>query len=120
MFNRDTRTPDKVDILIGPTARIRGDIDFSGGLHIAGHVFGSVRAYGDEESTISVAETGIIEGGIVATHVVVNGVVRGDVQATGQVVLGAGARVVGNVQYGMIESATGAEISGTLVLAKPA
>ena len=61
------------------------------------------------------SESGIVEGGIVATHVVVNGVVRGDVEATGKVTLGAKARVVGNVQYGVIESAVGAEITGTLV-----
>jgi cytoskeletal protein CcmA (bactofilin family) len=114
MFNRESRTQ-RVDILIGRSARVHGDLDFSGGVHIDGHVFGGVCAYGDGESTVSVSETGIIEGGIVATHVVVNGVVRGNVQATGKVILGSNARVVGNVQYAVIESATGAEITGTLV-----
>jgi cytoskeletal protein CcmA (bactofilin family) len=71
------------------------------------------------ESTVSVSETGIIEGGVVATHVVVNGVVRGDVHATGKVALGPNARIIGNVQYGIIESAIGAQIAGTLVQARP-
>ena len=114
MFNRESRTQ-RVDILIGRSARVHGDVDFSGGVHIDGHVFGGVCAYGDGESTVSVSESGIIEGGIIATHVVVNGVVRGNVQATGKVTLGPNARVVGNVQYAVIESATGAEITGTLV-----
>ena len=117
MFNRESR-PQRVDILIGRSARVHGDVDFTGGLHIDGHVFGGVCAYGDAESSVSVSETGIVEGGIVASHVVVNGVVRGNVQATGKVALGARARVIGNVQYGVIESAAGAEITGTLVQAQ--
>jgi cytoskeletal protein CcmA (bactofilin family) len=120
MFNRESRPQTRVDILIGPTARVHGDVDFAGGLHIEGHVFGGVSAYGTGESTVSVSATGVIEGGVVATHVVVNGVVRGDVFATGKVALGPQARVIGNVQYGIIESAAGAEITGTLVQVKPA
>ena len=119
MFNREPRPQSRVDILIGPTARIHGDVDFSGGLHIEGHVFGGVSAYGTGESTVSVSASGVIEGGVVATHVVVNGVVRGDVHATGKVALGPQAKVIGNVQYGIIESAAGAEITGTLVQVKP-
>jgi cytoskeletal protein CcmA (bactofilin family) len=119
MFNRESRTQNRVDMLIGASARVHGDVEFSGGLHIDGHVFGAVRAYGEEESTVSVGAGGIIEGGVVATHVVVNGMVRGDVRATGKVTLGPEARVLGNVQYGLIESAAGAEITGRLVQAKP-
>ena len=119
MFNRESRPQTQVDILIGASARVHGDVDFSGGLHVDGHVFGGVCAYGPGESTVSVSESGIVEGAVVATHVVVNGVVQGDVVATGKVVLGPKARVVGNVQYGIIEATTGAQITGTLVQAKP-
>jgi cytoskeletal protein CcmA (bactofilin family) len=119
MFSRESRSKARVEILIGPSARVHGDVDFSGGLHIDGHVFGGVSAYGSGESSVSVSESGIIEGGVVATHVVVNGMVRGDVHATGKVALGPQARVVGNLQYGMIEMAAGAEITGTLTQVKP-
>jgi cytoskeletal protein CcmA (bactofilin family) len=115
MFNRESRAPGAVEMLIGASARVHGDVEFCGGLHIEGHVFGGVCAYGEEESTVSISDSGVIEGGVVATHVAVNGVVRGDVQATGKVALGPRARVLGNVQYGIIESATGAEITGRLV-----
>jgi cytoskeletal protein CcmA (bactofilin family) len=118
MFNRESRAQQQVDILIGASARVHGDVDFSGGLHIEGHVFGGVCAYGPGESTVSISDSGIVDGAVVAAHVVVNGVVNGDVLATGKVVLGPNARVVGNVQYGIIEATTGAQISGTLVQAK--
>jgi cytoskeletal protein CcmA (bactofilin family) len=120
MFNRESRAQTRVDILIGASARIHGDVEFTGGLHVDGHVFGGVCAYGKAESSVSVSVTGIVEGGIVATHIAVNGVVRGDVLATGKVALGPNARIIGNLQYGMIESAAGAEITGTLVQAKVA
>jgi len=120
MFNRDARVPGRIDMLIGASAKIHGDVEFSGGLHIEGHVFGAVRAYGAGESSVSVGEGGVIDRGVVATHVVVNGIVRGDVQATGKVALGPRAQVLGNVQYGTIESAAGARIAGRLVQVKAA
>ena len=119
MFNRDARGASRIDRLIGKSAKVHGDVEFTGGLHIDGHVFGAVRAYGEGESSVSVGEDGIVEQGVVATHVVIDGIVRGDVQATGKVALGPGARVLGNVQYGTIESAAGAEIAGKLVPAEP-
>ncbi len=118
MFNRDSGPSGRVDMLISAAAKIHGDVEFSGGLHIEGHVFGAVRACGAAESTVSVGAGGVIEQGVTATHVVVNGIVRGDVQATGKVALGPNARVLGNVQYGTIESAAGAQITGTLTQVK--
>ncbi len=46
---------------------------------------------------------------------VLNGVVRGDIVARERVVLGALAKVLGNVQYGAIEMALGAQINGKLI-----
>jgi cytoskeletal protein CcmA (bactofilin family) len=119
MFNPDSRAPKRVDMLISASAKVHGDVEFSGVLHIEGHVLGAVRAYGEAESTVSVGESGIIDRGVVATHVMISGVVRGDVEATGKVALGPKAQVLGNVQYGTIESAAGAQISGTLVQVRP-
>ena len=42
---------------------------------------------------------------------VLNGTVRGDIRARERVVLGATARVQGNVHYGVIEMTLGAQIS---------
>ena len=80
MFNREARAAGRVDMLISASAKIHGDVDFTGGLHIEGHVLGAVRAYGPGESSVSVGEGGVIDRGVMATHVVVNGIVRGDVR----------------------------------------
>ena len=42
MFNRDPRQA-RIDTLIGKTAKVHGDVDFQGGLHLDGHITGSVR-----------------------------------------------------------------------------
>lgn len=114
MFGRDAKNA-RIDILIGKTAAIQGDIDFSGGLHLDGRVTGHVRAAGASDSTLSVSEGGCIEGSVEVPNVILNGTVRGDIRARGRVVLGACANVQGNVYYGVIESAIGAQIAGKLV-----
>ncbi len=116
MLGRDSKRTARVDILIGKSARIHGDIDFAGGLHLDGHVTGSVRADGEPAgSTLSVSESGSIEGSVEVANVVLNGTVKGDIHATGRVVLGPSSKVQGDVHYGVIETAAGAEILGRLV-----
>ena len=114
MFGRDPKNT-RIDILIGKTAQIRGDIDFTGGLHLDGRVTGNVRAAGAPGSTLSVSESGCVEGSVDVPNVVLNGTVKGDIHAPERVVLGSSARVQGNVYYGVIETALGAQIAGKLV-----
>lgn len=118
MFKREN-SPGPIETLIGKSSRISGDVVFAGGLHIDGHVAGSVRADGPGESTLSVSESGFIDGGIEAANVQLDGAVRGDIVASGRVVLGATARVEGNVHYGTIEMTVGARIMGKLVRLEP-
>ena len=56
-----------------------------------------------------------MEGGVSASHVRLNGTVKGDVKATERIELGPRARVIGNVQYKLIEMAVGAEVNGKLI-----
>ncbi|MGH8230924.1 MAG: bactofilin family protein [Steroidobacteraceae bacterium] len=116
MFKRrEKETVGRIDTLIGRTASVEGDIDFAGGLHVDGRIMGSVRATDAAAASLSVSEHGIIEGSVEAPNVVVNGRVNGDIFGRERVVLGGKARVRGNVHYGVIEMALGAEISGKLV-----
>ena len=115
MFNRSEKNTARIDTLIGRSARIQGDVEFSGGLHIDGQVTGNVRVVPGGTASVSVSEHGVIEGSVEAPHVVLNGTVNGDIVASERVVLGAKARVRGNVSYGVIEMALGAEITGRLI-----
>ncbi len=115
MFNRREKTAARIDTLIGRTASVLGDIEFAGGLHVDGRITGNVLMSQGATASLSVSEHGIIEGSVQASQVVVNGTVNGDILALERVILGARARVRGNVSYGVIEMALGAEISGNLV-----
>src|SRR3981189_279334 len=113
MFSRDTKQA-RIDTLIGKASRVHGDLEFTGGLHLDGSIAGNVRADPSESSGLSISETGSIEGNVEADNVMLNGTVRGDIVARERVVLGATAKVQGNVYYGVIEMTLGAEIMGKL------
>lgn len=118
MFTRDT-AQSRIDTLIGKSARVHGDVEFQGGLHLDGQVRGSVRSDPSRDSSLSVSESGAIEGDVQVPNVVLNGRVKGDIHATERVVLGATAQVEGNVYYGVIEMTLGAQIIGKLVRLAP-
>ena len=113
MFSRDNK-PTRIDTLIGTASRVQGDLEFAGGLHLDGSIAGNVRAEPGQDSSLSISETGSIEGNVEATHVMLNGTVKGDILARGRVVMGATAKVQGNVYYGVIEMTLGAQIMGKL------
>jgi cytoskeletal protein CcmA (bactofilin family) len=113
MFNRDPKQA-RIDTLIGKASRVHGNLEFAGGLHLDGSIAGNVRAEPSEGSSLSISETGSIEGNVEARNVMLNGSVRGDILAHERVVLGATARVQGNVYYGVIEMTLGAQIIGKL------
>jgi len=105
----------QVDTLIGVGTRIVGDIQFTGGLHVDGSIQGSVEAQPGVAATLSISDSGQVEGSVSAPHVVLNGSVLGDIVAAERVELGATAKVTGNVYYGLIEMASGAQINGKLI-----
>jgi cytoskeletal protein CcmA (bactofilin family) len=118
MFMRDSR-PSRIGTLLGKAARVHGDVDFEGGLHLDGHIAGDVRSADTRECTLSVSESGSIEGSVQVPNVTLHGTVKGDIHARERVVLGPTARVEGNVYYGVIEMTLGAQIMGKLVRRLP-
>jgi cytoskeletal protein CcmA (bactofilin family) len=115
MFGRRKQTSTRIDTLLGKTAMLNGDLEFSGGLHLDGRVNGNVRSSADDGGALSVSESGFIEGSVEVTNIVMNGTVNGDMHARERLVLGGSARVNGNVHYGVIEMAPGAVITGKLI-----
>jgi cytoskeletal protein CcmA (bactofilin family) len=111
MFSRDKQQA-RIDTLIGKASRVHGDMEFAGGLHLDGTIEGNLRADPVEGSSLSVSEAGSIDGNVEVGSIMLNGAVRGDIIARGRVVLGATARIQGNVYYGVIEMALGAQIIG--------
>jgi cytoskeletal protein CcmA (bactofilin family) len=119
MFTRDNNKPARIDTLIGKAAHIHGDIEFAGGMHLDGSIVGNVRSDREPGSTLSVSEGGSIEGSVDVPNLRLEGTVKGDIHAPGRVVLGATARVEGNLYYGVIEMTLGAQIMGKLTQVAP-
>jgi cytoskeletal protein CcmA (bactofilin family) len=115
MFGRRKQTPGRIDTLLGKTARVVGDVEFAGGLHLDGKVIGNIRGAADGKSQLSISEHGSVEGTVEAGAVILNGTVNGDIFARERIQLGSQARVNGNVSYGIIEMAPGAVITGRLM-----
>nr|ADI18294.1 integral membrane protein ccma involved in cell shape determination [uncultured Chromatiales bacterium HF0200_41F04] len=109
------RKPTSVDSLIGQNSQIIGDFRFRGGLHIDGVVKGNVLADEDGHAMLTLSDRGTIEGEVKVPFIILNGVVKGDVHAREHVELASSARVEGNVYYGLIEMAMGAEVNGNLL-----
>lgn len=118
--NKPTQHVGQVDTLIGPQVVLRGDLHFSGGLYVEGRIVGKVIAQDGQRATLTLAESGSIEGEVRAPVVVLNGRLDGDVYASERVELAAKARVQGNVHYQVVEMLAGAVLTGRLIHADPA
>lgn len=120
MFNKKQHRQGSISTLIGADTRIHGDVEFSGGCLVDGFVKGNMKsvdakAVNEKASTLTVSQRGCVEGAVRVPNVMLNGTVKGDVSAMHRIVLGPKARVIGNVQYNLIEMAIGAEVNGKLI-----
>lgn len=120
LFGKDDEAPRKrksgvVDTLVGGNTEIRGDVLFSGGLHVDGSIKGKVLSTPGDSASLSVSETGSIEGDVSVPILTVNGQVSGNIYASDKMTLAPNARVTGNVYYNRLEVQAGAEVNGQLV-----
>lgn len=115
MFGSKGRKEPAISTLIGKDTRVHGDVEFTGGCLVDGYVQGNVTAVDDESAALNISERGCVEGTVEAPTVFLNGTVKGNVRASTRIELGSNARVVGDVQYRLIEMAIGAEINGKLI-----
>ncbi len=108
----------KIATVIGDGTEIKGNIMFSGGLHVDGRIRGNVQAEPDSTSALTLSEKGVIDGDIHVPNVIINGEVNGDVYGGHRVELAPKARVTGTVYYNLLEMAMGASVNGQLIHAE--
>jgi cytoskeletal protein CcmA (bactofilin family) len=112
---KSTAKTTRIATLVGAGSTLRGDLEFSGGLHVEGRIVGNVHAGEGTDAMLTLSEQGVIEGEVRVPTMVLNGTVNGDVHASGRIELASRARVNGDVYYKLIEMAMGAEVNGKLV-----
>ena len=97
--------------LIAAGAELCGDLRFQGAVQVDGRVSGNLLT---TDGMVRVSVEGQVEGELRAPHIVVDGEVIGDIYASEHLELGTRARVRGNLYYGLMEMAMGAQIEGRL------
>jgi len=112
MFSKRAQPP--IKSLIAQGSRIDGNLQFTEGLRIDGEVFGDVRGNPDQPSILVISEAAVVQGDVHADHVIINGRVRGAVNARQLLELQPRAGIEGDVCYRALEMHQGAIISGQL------
>ena len=112
MFNKKKQPP--IKSLIAGGSQIDGNIAFSDGLRVDGAINGCVRAREDSASILVISESATVVGEVTADHIIINGTVKGPVNANQMLELQPRARIEGDVRYVALEMHQGALITGQL------
>lgn len=99
--------------LIARGTVIRGDLRFSGALHLDGRIEGTVLAEGDD-AMFTLSEHGEVEGEVRVPQAVINGHITGDVYISVRLELAPLARIDGDLRYHTLEMAAGAQVNGRI------
>lgn len=97
--------------LVGEGTLLHGDLSFADGLRVDGEVHGDITST-TPTSLLVISENARVLGAVKASHVIINGEVRGPVHSTDLLELQPKARVTGNVRYELLEMHQGASIDG--------
>jgi cytoskeletal protein CcmA (bactofilin family) len=108
MATRNTASEARTEIQAG--TRVRGRVQGSEDLYVAGRVEGSVELDG----ALIVAPGGVVKADVKAVRVTVSGVVVGDVTASELIELTAQARVQGDLRAPAVRLDDGAKLNGLL------
>jgi cytoskeletal protein CcmA (bactofilin family) len=104
--------PDMQETIIGPGTYFNGELNFEKSVKIVGDFEGSINGPG----TLHVTENAICKAEIKVAHVVIDGVVEGNVSATERVELNAKGAVQGDITAPKMVISDGASLDGSLTV----
>lgn len=94
---------------IGEGVVIEGNITLSETVYVNGNVKGELRA-----TNVIVGPNGVINGKVFADTADIRGSINHNINVTGLLILRSSARVVGDIEYQMIEIEEGANLDASL------
>ncbi|MGE4071838.1 MAG: polymer-forming cytoskeletal protein [Lysobacterales bacterium] len=103
-----------IECLVGERMNIVGDVRFAGSFIVEGRIKGTVIAEESGDAVLKLYERGQIEGQVQVPQAEIHGEMLGDVVSE-KLILGATARVRGNLYYRVLEMAAGAQVNGQMV-----
>lgn len=96
--------------ILSEGTRLEGKFHFDQITRVHGVLAGEV--FASEGSTLILTETAMLEGNIDADTVMIDGFVRGDIQARTRVVISGTGRVIGDIKTPSLSVAFGAHFEG--------
>jgi len=106
----------RIETIVGRGTVVNGNMQINGSAHINGTVTGSIEASG----FVTVAESGVVNGGIKGEYAIIGGIVGGNVEVRGKVAIGHAGRLKGDVIATRLIIEDGAVFHGrSTMLAEP-
>lgn len=103
--------------IVAEGSRFEGTLAFDQIARIHGVIIGQVR--GTSGSTLIFTETASVEGDVSGDLVLVDGFIRGNIEAKTKVVISATGRVIGDIRTGSLQLDYGAYFEGRCAMDSP-
>ncbi len=108
------KSVESFETIIGASLRVDGNLLLRNSVRIDGVVNGNILQDDEHEATVAIAKGATVTGDIRAKHVIVSGVLRGNIFSSDRVELLETAFVTGDITYGSLGTQVGARIDGKL------
>jgi cytoskeletal protein CcmA (bactofilin family) len=111
-----TATGNKNSTVIGENCVVEGDVTFEKTIEVHGKIIGTLKiAENCTSASLIIKKTGIVEGDVYGSDVVIEGEVVGNVSGKKEIKIENSAFISGNVYYDILDVQGGATINGNLI-----
>ena len=112
-FNKKNKAR-TIDTLIDKDISVRGNVTYSGGIRVDGSIQGNLTELPGTAGTLIMGNKSRIKGNISAHTAIIGGDVNGNIICAEYLELHANARIMGDIEYKVIEIHAGAKVYGRL------
>jgi cytoskeletal protein CcmA (bactofilin family) len=109
------KTKDEINAFLGVNTEFEGKLSFTGAVRVDGRFKGEINTKG----TLIVGELAVIESNVFASHIIVNGEIRGNITAEKRMEINSSGKVSGNIQTPVLVINEGVVFNGNCSMEKP-
>jgi cytoskeletal protein CcmA (bactofilin family) len=109
------KTKDEINAFLGVNTEFEGKLSFTGAVRVDGRFKGEIITKG----TLIVGELAVIESNVFASHIIVNGEIRGNITAEKRMEINSSGKVSGNIQTPVLVIDEGVVFNGNCSMEKP-
>jgi cytoskeletal protein CcmA (bactofilin family) len=109
------KTKDEINAFLGVNTEFEGKLSFTGAVRVDGRFKGEIITKG----TLIVGELAVIESNVYASHIIINGEIRGNITAEERMEIHASGKVSGNIQTPVLVINEGVVFNGNCSMEKP-